>query len=151
MRDVQGRVGDGHVAGAPARPGRLIQRPGRRRRDRRIARDILLGGSRVSQPYPAELGDAARALLDRRADDLDAATLYVMSPSMSEVVIAAAQTLMLDDLALLSPDDLPSPTGLIMLPFPLMVRTVGGGLGDDRGEGGVPRVLLPGLWRSLRH
>ncbi len=97
-----------------------------------LARDVLLGGSGVAQPYPVGLADAAQAVLDRRADDLDSATLYVVSPSMCDVVIAAAQTLTLDDLALLGPDDLPSPTGLIVLPFPLIVRTVGGGLSDDR-------------------
>ncbi|MDN5920436.1 MAG: hypothetical protein L0I76_35940 [Pseudonocardia sp.] len=51
----------------------------------------------------------AGAVLDRRADDLDTATLYVVSPSMCDVVIAAAQTLTLHDLALLGPEDLPQP------------------------------------------
>jgi hypothetical protein len=51
---------------------------------------------------------------------------------MCDVVVAAAQTLTVDDLALLDPDDLPSPTGLVLLPHPLIVRTTSGNLGDDR-------------------
>lgn len=93
---------------------------------------LLLGGSGVAPPYPADLGEAAQAILERRADDLDAATLYVVSPSMCDVIIAAAQTLTLDDLSLLTSDDLPSPSGLVMLPFPLIVRSTTGGLADDR-------------------
>lgn len=96
------------------------------------AEDLLLGGSGLSRPYPAGVAESAQALLNRRADDLDAATLYVVSPSMCDVVVAAAQTLTVDDLGLLDPDDLPSPTGLVLLPHPLIVRTTSGSLGDDR-------------------
>lgn len=97
-----------------------------------VAQHLLFGGSGLSQPYPSRLEDAARAVLRRRADDLDAATLYVLAPSMCDVVIAAAQTLSLDDLGLIDPDDLPSPTGMLLLPFPILVRAVNGSLADDR-------------------
>jgi hypothetical protein len=93
---------------------------------------LLFGGSGLSRPYPSRLEDAARAVLSRRADDLDAATLYVLAPSMCDVVIAAAQTLSLGDLGLIDPDDLPSPTGMLLLPFPILVRAVNGSLADDR-------------------
>ena len=79
---------------------------------------MLFGGSGLTAPYPASFDEAAPRILDLRAADLDAATLYVLSPSMCDVVIAAAQTFTVDDLALLDEDDLPGPTGLLMLPHP---------------------------------
>jgi hypothetical protein len=102
------------------------------RRLDKVAATALLGGSGLAPPFPTDVGEAARGVLDRRAADLDAATLYVLSPPMCDVVIAAAQTLSLDDLALLDEDDPPSPTGMLMLPHPILVRTVSGDLSDDR-------------------
>jgi hypothetical protein len=93
---------------------------------------LLYGASGLRAPYPADVDEAARRMLDCRADDLDAATLYVLSPSMCDVVTAAALTLTLDDTAMLDSEDLPSPTGLIMLPHPLLVRSPAGDLCDDR-------------------
>jgi hypothetical protein len=55
-----------------------------------------------------------------------------MTPQMCDVVIAAAQGLTTEDLQLVSEDDLPSSTGLLVLPHPLLVKSVGGDLGDDR-------------------
>jgi hypothetical protein len=51
---------------------------------------------------------------------------------MCDVVIAAAQTLTREDLELLSEDDLPGLTGLVVLPHPVIVRAVTGDLADDR-------------------
>ena len=99
---------------------------------RGTASALLFGGSGLTAPYPASFDEGARRILDLRAADLDAATLYVLSPSMCDVVIAAAQTLTVDDLALLDEDDLPGPTGLLMLPHPILVRAVNGSLGDTR-------------------
>lgn len=121
------------------------------------AATLLFGGSGLTPPYPADLDEGARRMLDLRADDLDAAALYVLSPSMCDVVVAAAQTLTIDDLALLDHDDLASPTGMLLLPHPILVRAVNGNLGDARAyvwtspacqpgvtETGVPTVL-PGV------
>jgi hypothetical protein len=104
---------------------------------------LLYGGSGLTPPYPTDLDDAARRLLDLRAADLEAATLYVISPSMCDVVIAAAQTLTIDDLALLNDDDLPSPTGMLLLPHPIIVRAVNGNLGDDRAYVWTSPAQLP--------
>jgi hypothetical protein len=93
---------------------------------------ILFCGAGLTPPFPATINDGARAVLDRRAADLDAATLYVLSPPMCDVVLAAAQTLTLDDIALFDHDDLPSPTGMLMLPHPVLVRAVNGSLADHR-------------------
>ena len=51
---------------------------------------------------------------------------------MCDVVIAAANSLTVEDLQLIDQDDLPSPTGLVVLPSPLIVAHVGGDLGDVR-------------------
>lgn len=51
---------------------------------------------------------------------------------MCDVVTAAALTLTLDDLQLITSGDVPSKAGLVILPHPLIVRTIGGDLGDDR-------------------
>lgn len=109
------------------------------------AATLLFGGSGLTEPYPQDLDDAARRLLDLRADDLDAATLYVLSPSMCDIVIAAAQTLTVDDIAALDHDDLPSPTGLLLLPHPLIVRAPSGDLGDDRAYVWTSPATLPAL------
>ena len=104
---------------------------------------LLFGGSGLTAPYPDDLNAAARQMLDLRAGDLETATLYVISPSMCDVVIAAAQTLTLDDIALLDADDLPSPAGLLLLPHPILVRTITGDLGDDRALAWTTPAHLP--------
>jgi hypothetical protein len=104
---------------------------------------FLFGGSGLSEPYPRDLGEAARRVLDLRANDLDTATLYVLSPSMCDIVIAAAQTLTVDDITALDHDDLPSPTGLVLLPHPLIVRVPSGDLGDDRAYVWTSPATLP--------
>lgn len=92
------------------------------------------------------MSDEARYLAD--------AQLYVLSPHMCDVVIAAAQTLTIEDLKLLTNEDLPSPTGLLVLPHPVIVKTVGGDLGDDRafhwrGPVNLPAVGPDKKWRDL--
>jgi hypothetical protein len=53
---------------------------------------------------------------------LAGADLYVLTPQMLDVVIAAAQTLTLGDLGLLADDDLPGSSGVVILPRPLVTR-----------------------------
>ena len=93
---------------------------------------MLYGGLGYRPPYPANWEDAAELLSRDEAHYLATAELYVITPQMCDVVIAAAQTLTVDDLKLLDEDDLPSPAGLLVLPHPVLVKTVGGSLGDDR-------------------
>lgn len=93
---------------------------------------LLFGGLGYEPPYPAGWEQAADLMLADEAENLAAADLYVLTPQMCDVVIAAALSLSVKDLELLDPEDLPGPVGLIVLPYPLMVRTVGGDLADDR-------------------
>ena len=51
---------------------------------------------------------------------------------MCDVVVAAAAALVPENLELSRPADLPSPTGLVLLPHPLLLRTIGGDVVDDR-------------------
>jgi hypothetical protein len=49
-----------------------------------------------------------------------------------DVVLAAAQTLTFEDLELVDADDLPSPTGIVLLPYTVLIQTIGGNLSDER-------------------
>jgi len=80
---------------------------------------------------PTDWMRAADTILGDLADTMADADLYVLSPAMRDVVVAAALTLTLDDLALFSQDDLPALKGLLVLPDPLIVTTLNGQLGDD--------------------
>lgn len=51
---------------------------------------------------------------------------------MCDVAVAAAQTLTREDLELATEDDLPTPGGLVVLPHPLLVKSITGDIGDDR-------------------
>ncbi|MGI5292841.1 hypothetical protein ACQEVF_57355 [Nonomuraea polychroma] len=93
---------------------------------------LLFGGMGYRPPFPTDWTEATERVLTDEARCLAEADLYILSPQMCDVVIAAALTLTLDDLELLDEDDLPSRTGLIVLPHPIIVRTVGGALGDTR-------------------
>ena len=96
---------------------------------------LLFGGLGYRPPFPADWLAAAELVLADEARYLAEADLYILTPQMCDVVIAAAQTLTREDLELLSKDDLPGLTGLtglVVLPHPVIVRAVTGDLGDDR-------------------
>lgn len=96
------------------------------------ATGVLFGGLGYLPPYPVNWVEASNLVLGDETRYLSAADLYVLSPEMLNVVVAAALTLTVDDLALIAEDDLPSPSGLIVLPRPLICRAVNGELGDPR-------------------
>lgn len=100
--------------------------------DRDAAMDMLLGMIGYKRPYPRDWGEISAMLLADEAHSVATADLYILSPEMCDVVTAAALTLTLDDLQLITAGDLPSKSGMVILPHPLIVRTVGGDLGDDR-------------------
>jgi len=96
------------------------------------AQVVLFGGMGYQPPYPADWQAAADLVVGDEARYLSEADLYILTPQMCDVVIAAAQSLTVADLDLLSEDDLPSMTGLVVLPHPVIVRAMGGDLADDR-------------------
>lgn len=100
---------------------------------KRTAATLLFTGLGYPETWqPKNFAQAAERVLADQARALAGADLYILSPEMCDVVIAAAQTLTLEDLSLLTQDDLPSLSGLLVLPHPLMVRAINGNLGDDR-------------------
>jgi len=100
--------------------------------DPRAAVALLYGGMGYEPPYPADWEAGAKMVVGDEARYLAAADLYVLTPQMCDVVIAAAQTLTRADLELASEDDMPGMTGLVVLPHPLIVRAVTGDLADVR-------------------
>ena len=82
-------------------------------------------------PYPADWDQASAMVLADEARYLATADLYVLTPQMLDVVIAAAQSLTFTDLGLLRDDDLPSPSGAVILPRPLLTRLPTGSLHQD--------------------
>ena len=101
-------------------------------RSREVATLMLYGGLGFQPPFPTGWDEAADVLLREEARCLAGADLYVLTPQMCDVVVAAAQGLSVEDLQLIDEDDLSSSTGLVVLPYPLVVRAVGGDLADDR-------------------
>src|SRR5689334_9192381 len=72
---------------------------------RDAAKALLYGGLGHRPPYPASWDDAATVLIGDEARYLADAQLYVISPQMCDVVIAAAQSLTAEDLKLLDKED----------------------------------------------
>jgi hypothetical protein len=96
------------------------------------ARALLFGGMGYRPPFPDDWASAAETVLADEARYLAEADLYVLTPQMCDVVVAAAQTLTREDLELATEEDLPTLAGLVVLPHPLIVRSITGDLGDDR-------------------
>ena len=82
-------------------------------------------------PYPADWDQASAMVLADEARYLAAADLYVLTPQMLDVVIAAAQSLTFTDPGQLRDDDLPTPSGAVILPRPLITRLPAGSLQQD--------------------
>lgn len=95
------------------------------------AHPLLFSGMGYRPPYPTDCAAAADLVLTDEARHLAGADLYILTPQMC-VTIAAAQTLTREDLELATEDDLPTPRGLVVLPHPLLVKSITGDIGDDR-------------------
>lgn len=83
-------------------------------------------------PFTTEWDAATERVVTDEARLLEIDDLYIVSPEMCDVVTAAAQALTADDLALVDEDDLPSLSGLVVLPHPLLIRALGGDPSDYR-------------------
>jgi hypothetical protein len=71
------------------------------------ARAALFGGMGYRPPFPADWPVAAQMVLGDEARYLAEADLYILTPQMCDVVVAAAQALTRKDLELVGEDDLP--------------------------------------------
>jgi hypothetical protein len=95
-------------------------------------RALLFSSMGYAPPYPETWTRASAVILADEARYLAQADLYVLTPQMLAVVAAAAQTLSYSDLSLLREDDLPGPTGLLVLPQPLRLRQPTGTIEEAR-------------------
>lgn len=75
--------------------------------------------------------DNARLLLHRDVETVGAADLFVVSPVMHAMAIAAAETLADDDLRLWREDDLPTLTGFVLFPEAVRFQHRGGLVPDE--------------------
>jgi hypothetical protein len=95
------------------------------------ARALLFATMGYRPPYPESWDLASVKMLADEARYLADADLYVLTPQMLDVVIAAAQPLTFADLALLQENDLPSPSGVVILPRPIITRNPTGSWHQD--------------------
>ena len=100
--------------------------------DGAAAKALLFGGMGYAPPFPPDFQAASEMVVSDEARYLADAELYVLTPEMCAVAVAAAQALTAADLELLGEEDLPGMTGLVVLPYPLLLRGMTGDLGDDR-------------------
>jgi hypothetical protein len=100
--------------------------------DARRALAQVLAGCGYEAPFPDDAMAAARMVAHDEAQRLSRAQLYVVSPDMADVVAAGARTLTGEDVDLLEADDLPSPTGCLVLPEVMWLRRVGDDLVSSR-------------------
>lgn len=82
----------------------------------------------IPSPPPVTAREAIGTVLQARADHLREAPIFLLSEEMLDVVIAAAKSLSPDDLASLTEEDLPQPTGFLMLPRDLYLTDPTGAL-----------------------
>jgi hypothetical protein len=92
-------------------------------------------------PLREDLDHYANRLRRDFARDLARTELYVMSPAMADVTVAAAHTLALADIIRLTEDDLPSPAGLLVLPRPLILVNTFGHPNDMRAIAWAPMTV----------
>lgn len=93
---------------------------------------LVFGAPGYRPPYPPTWSAAAERMLAHEARYLAEADLYVLTPPMCDVVVAAALSLAVHDLELMDADDLEGRAGLLVLPYPLPITTIGGNLAHDR-------------------
>ena len=88
--------------------------------DRRLATEVLLGPIGYPPPHTGTVTDYAQQLTRDTAAATAAASLFVVSPTMHDVVVAAALTLSINDLMHVDETDPPTPAGLVVLPHAML-------------------------------
>ncbi|MFD7020868.1 hypothetical protein [Streptomyces sp. NPDC059928] len=97
---------------------------------------MTLGKQGFKPPWPSEPRDAAAWQMSQIGKLLRQAEVFVISPAAHAAVTAAAATLEPADLSTLDRDhDIVVPTGLLVLPEPLVVVNRTGSLSDTRAYG----------------
>ncbi|MFF9127929.1 hypothetical protein ACF09J_32520 [Streptomyces sp. NPDC014889] len=101
-----------------------------------IAFAMMLGKQGMRRPWPSSPIEAARWQIRQVLQLLNDAEVLVISPAAHAAVMAAAATLEPADVGTLDKNrDIPMPTGLLVLPEPVVVENRGGSLSDIRAFG----------------
>ncbi|MEU6239261.1 hypothetical protein [Kitasatospora sp. NPDC047058] len=110
------------------------------------ALSITVGAMGDAPPWDRDLTAHTKREIRRHQDLLRTAEVFVISPAAHAAVMAAAATLEIADTATLDRDvDLPVPTGLLMLPEPIVHANRNGSLSDTAAFGWAP-VRLFNAW-----
>lgn len=97
---------------------------------------MMLGKQGMRRPWPSSPIEVARWQIRQVLQLLNGAEVLVISPVAHAAVMAAAATLEHADVATLDKDrDIPMPTGLLILPEPVVVENRGGAFSDIRAFG----------------
>ena len=99
---------------------------------RRVAAEMLLGPIGYPPPYTGTITDYAEQLTRDSAAATAAASLFVVSPTMHDVVVAAALTLSIHDLNHVDEADPPTPAGVVVLPHAMLQVDAAGDTADVR-------------------
>jgi hypothetical protein len=103
--------------------------------NRQLAAEMMLGPIGYPPPYTGTITDYAEQLTRDCAPATAAASLFVVSPTMHDVVVAAALTLSIDDLNRVDeadPPTPPTPAGLVVLPHAMLQVDAAGDTADVR-------------------
>ncbi|RPK23529.1 hypothetical protein EES37_37880 [Streptomyces sp. ADI91-18] len=104
-----------------------------------LAFAMMIGKQGWKPPWPPGPAQAARWQTQQVLHLLDQAEVLVISPAAHAAVMAAASTLEPADVATLDKDrDILIPTGVLVLPEPVIVENRGGSLSDIRAFGWQP-------------
>ncbi|MDT4993080.1 MAG: hypothetical protein QOH97_2972 [Actinoplanes sp.] len=99
---------------------------------RQAAAEKVLAPMGYPPPYSGMIDKYAERYVRDSANELGVSSLFVVSPAMNDVVVAAAETLSLDDLNRVDEADLPTPAGLVVLPSALLRVNAAGDVADVR-------------------
>jgi hypothetical protein len=99
---------------------------------RRLAAEVLLGPIGYPPPYKGSIDEYAQQITRDCAKATAAASLFVVSPTMHDVVVAAALSLSIDDLNRVDEADPPTPAGLVVLPHAMLQVDAAGDTADVR-------------------
>ncbi|MFD4661413.1 hypothetical protein ACFWP2_38035 [Kitasatospora sp. NPDC058444] len=109
------------------------------------ALSITVGAMGDPPPWSRDLNEHTEREIRRHQELLRTAEVFVISPAAHAAVMAASATLEIADTATLDRDvDLPVPTGLLILPEPIVHANRNGALSDTAAFGWAPVQLYSG-------
>ena len=105
------------------------------------AAEMLLAPMGYPPPYDGTFLEYAERIVRDTSTELAMASMFVISPTMHDVVVAAAETLTLEDLNRVDEADPPALAGLVVFPSPLIRVDAAGDLVDNRAISWAPATF----------